>query len=285
MSLMRRLRRRFGPARTNSAVRLPGKLREDRGRTPPPMPEGWRTGPPDYIGIGVQKAGTTRWWKLIVAHPDVVGEGLKETHHLSALGWRPMSDADRASYYRFFPRPAGTVVGEWTPRYMNVPGVVDTMRALAPEARLVVMLRDPLERYRSGLGHWLKLRQRRGRPPNLRAGRKDAFERSFYAFALRPYVEAFGRDHLLVLQFEKSLLDPAGEYRRTTRFLGLDDWQPPTELLGERFNPSRSQPSPTELGEPDDLVASMEPDVRELQAMVPELELELWPNFRHLVGG
>lgn len=282
MSLRGRLRRLSPPRRVVASARPGSGPDRERGRTPPAIPDGWQTGPPDYIGIGVQKAGTTRWWKLIVAHPDVVGDGLKETHYVSQLGRRAVSASDREGYYRFFPRPDGSQAGEWTPRYMSLSGLSEVMYALAPEARLLVMLRDPVERYRSGVGHWQKLRQQRGLPPNLRAGRRDAYQRSFYAAALRPYIEAYGRDRLLVLQFEKSLLDPVGEYRRTTQFLGLDDWRPPDELLGERFNPSRPQPSPAELDEPADLVEAIEPDVRELLAIAPEIEPSLWPNFRHL---
>ena len=193
MNTKRRLRRLVHlvrPSGSRAGSNTTGKPRSEQGKEHPPQPEGWHIGPPDYIGIGVQKAGTTRWWKLIVAHPDVVGDGLKETHHLSQLGWRPMSDEDREGYFRFFPRPEGAIAGEWTPRYLNLPGLAQTMQALAPEARRLVMLRDPVERYRSGVGHWQKLRQRRGKRPNLRAGRKDAHERSFYAFALRPFIEA-----------------------------------------------------------------------------------------------
>ena len=284
MSIMRRVQRLVVPRGTAEDDAPQGELVSEAWSPPPHAPDGWHTGPPDYIGIGVQKSGTTRWWKLIVAHPDVVGDSLKETHHLSHLGWRPMTDADRQSYERYFPRPQGAIAGEWTPRYMNVPGVVDNMRALAPDARLLVMLRDPVERYRSGVGHWQKLKERRGKRLNLKAGRKDAFERSFYAFALRPYIEAFGRERLLVLQFERSLADPEAEYRRTTRFLGLEDWVPPEGLLDRRFNPSRARPSAAVLDEPEDLVESLEPDVRELLVMAPELDLSLWPNFRHLAG-
>ena len=167
----------------------------------------------------MQKAGTTRWWKLIVKHPQVVGWQLKETHQLSRFGWRPLFDADRETYYRYFPRPEGKLVGEWTPRYMNVPGVVEPMKTLAPEAKLLVLLRDPVERYRSGVGQWQKHKERRGKRLNLWAGRKDAYARSFYGFALRPYVEAFGLERMLILQFEKCLQDPAGEYQRTLEFL------------------------------------------------------------------
>jgi hypothetical protein len=284
MDATRRLRRLLRSARPRPSSRSRGKPRSEQGKEPPEVPQGWVTGPPDYIGIGVQKAGTTRWWKLIAKHPDVVGE-LKETHQLSRFGWRPMFEADREAYYRYFPRPAGKLAGEWTPRYMNVPGVVDTMKALAPEAKLLVLLRDPVERYRSGVGQWQKHKERRGKRPNLWAGRKDAYARSFYAYALRPYVEAFGRDRLLVLQFEKCLQDPAAEYQRTLEFLGLPAWTPPPEILGKRVNVARRRPTPAELGEPADLVTSLEEDVRELLALAPGIDLSLWPNFRHLAPG
>ena len=285
MSLLRRMRRRFASGtRSQRAARPPtGKPRSASGKTPPEVPEGWRIGPPDYIGIGVQKAGTTWWWKLIARHPDVVGT-LKETHQLTRLGWRPMFAADAESYHRYFPRPEGAVTGEWTPRYMSVPGVVDTMRAVAPEAKLLVLLRDPVERYRSGVGQWQKRKENRGKRANLWAGRKDAFARSFYGFALRPYVEAFGRDRLLILQFEQCLSDPAGQYRRTLEFLDLPDWLPDESILGKPVNVSRKRPSPKALDEPDDLVASLEDDVRDLLEMAPDFDLELWPNFRHLAS-
>jgi hypothetical protein len=258
-----------------------GLPRSETGKPYPPVPDGWTLGPPDYIGIGVQKGGTTWWWKLIAQHPDVVGE-LKETHHLTRLGWRPLFDEDRESYYGYFPRPAGKIAGEWTPQYMSVPGMVDTIKAVAPQAKLLVLLRDPVERYRSGVGHWQKLKERRGKRLNLWAGRKDAFERSFYGFSLSRYVEAFGADQILIGQFEKCLQDPAGQYARTLQFLGLPDWLPDEESLGTPRNVSQKRPSPGVLDEPEDLVASMEDDVRLLLTLAPDFDLSLWPNFRHL---
>jgi hypothetical protein len=282
MNIKRRIRRLVRPKPSGSAPEATGRPRSGAGAPPPPLKEGWTTGPPDYIGIGVQKAGTTRWWKLIVKHPQVVGWQLKETHQLSRFGWRPVFEADREVYYRYFPRPEGKLVGEWTPRYMNVPGVVEPMKALAPEAKLLVLLRDPVERYRSGVGQWQKHKERQGKRLNLWAGRKDAYARSFYGFALRPYVEAFGLERMLILQFEQCLQDPAGEYRRTLEFLALDEWVPPPEVLGKAYNVSARRPSPAALDEPPDLVESLEGDVRELLTFAPNIDLTLWPNFRRL---
>jgi hypothetical protein len=279
VTLARRLRRliRRGPSTRQ------GKPKSPTGQPRPEIPEGWHIGPPDFVGIGVQKAGTTWWWKLLERHPDTVGH-LKETHQLTRLGWRPMFDKDVESYHRYFPRPEGKIAGEWTPRYMTVPGVVDTMKAVAPDAKILVLLRDPVERYRSGVGQWQKRKERRGKRLNLWAGRKDAYARSFYGFTLQRYIEAFGRDQILILQFEQCRQDPAREYKRTLEFLGLREWMPDEGILGKPVNVSRKRPSPKALDEPPDLVESLEADVKLLLSFAPELDLSLWPNFRHLLA-
>lgn len=247
------------------------------------MPPGWKPGPPDFIGIGVQKAGTTWWWKLINAHPDVVGT-IKETHQLTRLGWRPIFQKDIDAYHRWFPRPDGAMTGEWTPRYMTVAGVATTLKGVAPDAKILVLLRDPVERYRSGVGQWQKHKERRGMPLNLWAGRKDAFSRSFYGYTLRPFMQAFDRKQILVLQFERCQQDPASQYRRTLKFLGLREWMPDPEVLGRPVNVSKKRPSPKVLDEPPDLVESLEDDVRLMMSYTPDFDLTLWRNFTHLAS-
>lgn len=248
----------------------------------PDVPEGWTLGAPDFIGIGVQKAGTSWWYGLLRAHPDVTDNPLKETHHLITLGWRPMGPRDVLSYHRYFPRPPGSIAGEWTPRYMLVPGVVDTMVACAPEARILAILRDPVERYRSGVLEWMWGHARRGRPVALERARDDAFRRSFYAFSLQRFVSAYGPDRVLILQFERCLRDPLGEYQRMLRFLGLPDWRPPPEQLATAVRVTPRKDSPDQLDEPADLASAYEDDVRLLSTLAPELDLSLWPNFAHL---
>jgi hypothetical protein len=162
---------------------------------------------------------------------------------------------------------------------MTMPGVVDNIRACAPEARIIAILRDPVERYRSGVGQWTKRKERLGKRPNLAAGRKDAYARSFYGFMLQRYVEAFGRDRVLILQFERCKSDPAAEYLRTLAFLGLPEYIPPENVLGRRVNVSRIKLSPKALDEPPDLVDRLEEDVRLLRSFAPDLDLSLWPNF------
>ena len=214
-------------------------------------------------------------------HPDMVST-IKETHQLTRPGWRPLFEADVDKYHRYFPRRDGSVVGEWTPRYMIVPAVIDAIETAAPKAKLIVLLRDPVERYRSGVGQWQKRKELRGKRLNLWAGRKDAYTRSFYGFQLQRYVERFGPDQLLILQFEACKADPAAEYERTLDFIGLPRFMPPEQVLGKPVNVARKRPSAKTLDEPPNLVEALEADVKLLLTMAPDLDISLWPNFAHL---
>ena len=156
------------------------------------------------------------------------------------------------------------------------------MKALAPEAKLLVLLRDPVERYRSGVGQWQKHKERRGKRLNLWAGRKDAYARSFYGFALRPYVEAFGLDRIAHPAVREV---PAGPRRRVpahARVPGPARVGPATRGPGQGLQRLDQATLPAALDEPADLVETLEGDVRELLTFAPDIDLSLWPNFRHL---
>ena len=88
----------------------------------------------------------------------------------------------------------------------------------APDAKLLIMFRDPIERFRSGVPHRL------GQRPDhrLEAVTADAIERGKYATQLRRVLACHDAAKLLILQYEKCVADPAGQYRRTLGFLGAD---------------------------------------------------------------
>ncbi len=233
--------------------------------------------------MGTQKSGTSWWWALLAAHPGVEGSAHgKELHFLSRFQRRPMDDSDVVEYQRHFPRPEGLLAGEWTPRYMAIPSVVEAIERAAPEARLLAILRDPVERYRSGLAQWYVTRQRTGRPLDDERGESEAVERGLYARQLERLLERFGRDRLLVLQFERCLSDPAGQFGRTTSFLGLSEWLPKPEVMALPVNTTTVDKSDLDLEHRRRLVEGYEKDVARLKELVPDLDLTLWPDFRHL---
>lgn len=132
-------------------------------RVEPGCPPGWRVGPPDFVGVGAQKAGTSWWHRLISEHPSVAlrPDQAKELHYFDSFFDRPFTRADAARYHGFFPRPYGAKSGEWTPRYLTDFWAHEQLRMAAPEAGIIVLLRDPVDRYRSGLTHELNEGARR----------------------------------------------------------------------------------------------------------------------------
>src|SRR2546425_10749941 len=90
---------------------------------PPSCPEGWSVGPPAFVGVGAPRSGTSWWYRVIGAHPDVCivrGLHVKEVNFFSGLGDRAALTTDAvARYHSYFPRaPGGQLAGEWTPDYM-----------------------------------------------------------------------------------------------------------------------------------------------------------------------
>jgi hypothetical protein len=235
-ALLARLGRRRAPAPpdplTKFVEQAAMRLRQELAGPfePPPPLDGQFIGPPDYVGVAAEKSGTTWWYRLLVSHPEIVGVPRKELHYFQHH-WDADFDAQLiAAYHRYFPRTEGQLAGEWTPRYAVDPWTPGRLAASAPNARLLVMLRDPVDRFRSGATHELHrfgIVQTRMLVEN--------FERGRYASQINRLLQYFPEEQILVLQFEACLRDPAGEYRRTLQFLGVDPGYSP-ENIGDRVH-------------------------------------------------
>ncbi|MBA2275473.1 MAG: sulfotransferase, partial [Chloroflexi bacterium] len=267
---------RAGPGRRERA-----SWRRPRSTEPPPCPPGWHTAPPDFIGVGSQKCGTSWWFSLLNAHPEVQAQARKEVRTLLAFR-KPMEPADVAEYVRWFPRPPGKRTGEWTPSYMTVAWLGRAIEEAAPEARLLALVRDPVERYRSGLPQWRKYHTGENDDDELEEQQavRQALRRGFYGAQLTQLADAVGRERILVLQYERCAREPRVEFARTLAFLGLPSWEPPDELLARRPAASSAR-EPLSDEEREDLIRRYAPDVRILRSFAPDLDLSLWPNFAY----
>ncbi len=242
----------------------------------PPVPRpGEVTAPPDFVGIGVQKAGTTWWFDLVCAHPGVARrpEVHKERHFFAPYATAAFGPEDERAYASWFPRPSGAKAGEWTPDYLYQRWVPPLLERAAPGARLLVMVRDPVERFVSGLAHT-------GVVPATHLGtvEAEAVERGFYAAALHPWHGPLSEGRVLVLQYEQCVADPAAQIARTYRFLDLDDGF----LPGGLRRPASPTLRPKATLDDDArrrLVELYAEDVAELAGLVPDLDTALWPNF------
>ena len=239
-------------------------------------------GLPDFIGVGTQRSGTTWWFEMLLEHPQVRGprNGLKEQHFFDRFCRGKLRTRDIPFYERKFPRGPGQIAGEWTPRYMYDFWTAKVIARVAPEAKLLVMLRDPIERFRSGTSH--RMTNRPTSPVELAAA--DAVERGRYATQLRRLLAWHEREKVLILQYEKCHADPRLEYRRTLTFLGIDPDHQPSAFDQIRGTTHRATAEPLCDHVMAGLRATYEPEVAALTELAPEIDISLWPNFAHLAG-
>jgi hypothetical protein len=239
---------------------------------PPPCPAGWDVGPPTFVGVGTQKSGTQWWSHHLFAHPDAVRPVRKELHYFQH-GWEgPFGEEGINLYHRYFPQRPGIVTGEWTPRYVMDPWTPPRLRAAAPDAKLLVLLRDPMSRLRSSMQHNV-VRFSPLHPRFL----IESIERGRYASQLRRLLQHFPREQVLVLQLERCSRDAERELARTYEFVGLDPSFVPEDLHQPR---GVARGTPLELsGEFLDTAYELYQD--ELKMLAddwPELDLSLWPS-------
>ena len=78
--------------------------------TPPTPRSGEVIGPPDFVGIGAQKAGTTWWYDVLCAHPRVYSRDdiHKERHYFGRFATTSFGPADSSALRRVVPAPTGS---------------------------------------------------------------------------------------------------------------------------------------------------------------------------------
>lgn len=249
---------------------------------PVKTPRGWTVGPPDFVGVGAQRSGTSWWFRQLTAHPEIAAPWGKERHYFESFLRREMTAADVSGYRGLFPRPAGVLTGEWTPRYMYDPWTPRLIKACAPEVKVLAILRDPWERFLSGVAHESRVLEHELRGDHaeyLRLMiRGDALQRSLYAKQLERVMRCFDRDRVLVLQYERCLREPEAELERTFRFLGVD--ASPAPAIERRAGAGRPREHELPADVANEMRASLAADAQALARAVPEIDLGLWPSCR-----
>jgi len=164
---------------------------------------------------------------------------------------------------------------------MCAPWIPRLLAAAAPDARLMVLLRDPLDRYVSGLQHDASTAAAWGEPLSSHAP-LAAFARGRYHAQMTNLLAHFDRSQVLVLQYERCTSEPLTELRRTFEFLGLRDTKfAPDHTAKPKYQASK--PTLDALTR-EAYVQAYSDDVLALARDFPEIELSRWPNFAHLAS-
>jgi hypothetical protein len=179
---------------------------------------------PTFVIIGVMKCGTTSLHYYLAEHPEVcMPPKKKETDFFVAdLNYR----RGLAWYESLFTRPA-KACGEASPHYAmswQFPGVPERMHAVLPEAKLIYLVRDPLERmiseYRHCYAMGLEHRSLQAALGDEKCNRYVSDSR--YCQNLLPFLAKYPQERLLVLSAEDLLDHRAVTLRRVFEFIGVD---------------------------------------------------------------
>jgi hypothetical protein len=206
---------------------------------------------PDFLIIGAQKCGTTALYAYLRWHPGIGGPPWKEVsffdrRYARGEAWY-RGQFPSKPWLRIRARRSGKtpIVGEASPSYVFHPRAPERVHALLPRVRLIVLLRDPVDRALSHYHHEVAL----GREPlsfeealdrepertHAEVPRLDDpryfsqawwdftyLARGRYAEQLERWLAVFPREQLLVLASEQLRQEPAQTYVRVLDFLGAE---------------------------------------------------------------
>ena len=205
---------------------------------------------PNFFIVGAPRAGTTSLYEYLRRVPGIYMSPAKEPRYFAPgvaeryrgrprgrprlLFARDSKVRSQAEYLNLFKSVKDEIaVGEASVSYLSYPEAPGRIKKAVPEARIIMILRDPVERSYS---HYL-LNMSAGwqRAPFEEAARLDLYlEPSRYANQVQRYLDVFGPDHVKVLIFEEFIQEPRKTVSAVLKFLGVNA-EPPA-VVGGAYN-------------------------------------------------
>jgi hypothetical protein len=243
--------------------------------------------PPNLFVVGAPKAGTHTLWYGLSEHPDVFMTQPKEPNYFRGSAW-PGGITDPKEYVQLFAGASGVRYrGEASVSYLASRTAADWIRSSLGQVRVIVSLRDPVERAYSG--YWWSVRKNdetrsfptlvedelAERAVHPTPGKRQQILRGYYAEQIERYFDAFG-DSLLVLFFEELVADVRGTMRDVYEWLGLDP-APAASFDDAPRAPFRL------VRHPSLAALALLPGVKPLQRLVLRGRLRSWIERRLLI--
>ncbi len=207
---------------------------------------------PNFLIIGAMKSGTTSLYHYLEQHPQVYMSPVKEPNFFAVEGEKFYSDSLRGSgglarfpgirdietYRELFKQVSNeTAIGEASPLYIYVPKAVERIKHYIPNAKLIAILRHPVDRAYSHFLHWLKLGLEPLDTDFLQLFQEEEKyiindwspqwhykQRGLYYVQLKRYFDTFDRHQIRVYLYEDFFSDNViDNVQEVFRFLGVDE--------------------------------------------------------------
>jgi len=212
---------------------------------------------PEFLIIGAQKSGTTSLFMDLVQHPCIGEPFMKEVHYFDwadnlkyGLGWyKAHFPLKIQKYCAKLLRGRPFITGEASPDYLFYPHVPKRVFQLMPNIKIIVILRNPVDRAFSHYQHEVRdgaesltfeeaLRiNDKNLESEINKMNKDEYynsatfqshtylSRGIYWNQLQQWYRYFSKEQFLVLSCDDYFNKPEQEFKKITRFLGLPDHQ------------------------------------------------------------
>jgi hypothetical protein len=193
---------------------------------------------PTFLGIGVPRGGTTWLHTWLASHPDVCMPSQRkelrffDRHYEQGLGWYEGFFCPSDEAHRF------QAIGEISPQYLYSEQCPERIHSILPEAKLVLMLRHPVDRAYSNYGFTVKRGRFTGSFEDFIASRPNTLEMGFYSRYLKRYLEYFDKSQMFGMLFEEAFADRQEPRRRLAGFVGVSIEKFPTADITKKVNPS-----------------------------------------------
>ena len=181
---------------------------------------------PNFLVIGAMKAGTTSLHNYLDRHPEIFMSKKKELDYFVD---RNFHHRDVDWYKAQFPTDLpfrGESSQNYSKRhhkdYQHIP---ERIHALLPDVKLVYIVRDPIERYRSHILENYYGDSKESRAYNEESG--HYWQTSKYFFQLSAYLDFFSLENIHVLSLEELQQDRLGTMNALFRFLGATELEDP----------------------------------------------------------
>ncbi|BCM91140.1 hypothetical protein IAD21_03004 [Abditibacteriota bacterium] len=204
---------------------------------------------PNFIIVGAAKAGTTAIYHYLNQHPQVYLTPLKETNYFALRGQRlefrgpgddlyvnRLSITDPNVYRAQFDGVRDEVaIGEASPLYLYHPLVAGRINEEFPDAKIIAILRNPIDRAYSAFLHLVRDHREEHRDFERALSHEqeriaDNWEHIWHYISMgryyeqmKRYFDLFPREQVRVYLYKDLRADPCGLLRDTLRFIGVDE--------------------------------------------------------------
>lgn len=209
---------------------------------------------PNFYVVGGQKCGTTSLWAYLKQHPEVFLPDVKEPHFFADVKRsRPSRSSrfpnDLESYQALYrPGRGSQAIGDASPSYLSDENAPHLIHEVAPDARIIILLRDPVDR---AFSHYLMPVMQIAEPLSFLEAVKQDYARlekgwgiskmyvdlGLYYKPVRRYIETFGRDRVLVILLDDLQKKTRQVLEEVARHIGVDPEGIRGTKVSEAHNP------------------------------------------------